>query len=131
MPITRIGYDRIRKMHESGNHERCKFGCCPDNPAPNQDSEFSKDYTRASLELAGRLGRNDPRVAVAFDAREFLNSQPDLPPMILGEIACVAALIEDLSGDEPNALEMIQVRSARRLLDEINAGVYHKTDDVI
>jgi hypothetical protein len=126
-----MGYERIKRMHESGNHERCKFGCCPDNPAPNQDSEFSEDYTRASLELAGRLGRNDPRVAVALDAREFLNSKPDLPPMILGEISCVASMTEDLSGDTPDALETIQVRAARRLLDEAGSGVYHKTDDVI
>jgi hypothetical protein len=125
MPVTKQGYERIKRLHEAGIHDRCKFNCCPDNPAPNQDSEFSEDYIRASRELAEKLGRNDPRVSVAFDAREFLDSQPDLPPMVLGEISCVASMTEDLSGDDPNALEMIKVRSARCLLDEINAGVYH------
>ena len=92
---------------------------------PNQDSEFSADYIRASRELAERLGRNDPRVSVSSDAREFLDSMPDLPPMVLGEIACVAAMTDDLSGDTPDALEMIQVRAARNLLDEARSGIYH------
>lgn len=125
MPRTRMGYERVKRMHEAGIHDRCKFGCCPENPVPNQDSEFSEDYIRASRELAERLGTDDPRVAVASDAREFLNISHDLPPMVLGEIACIAVMTDDLSGDTPDALETIQVRIARNLLNEVNAGVYH------
>ena len=125
MPQTLMGYERIKRMHESGDHSRCKFGCSPENPPPPQNSEFSENYTRASFDLADRLGRNDPRVAVALDAREYLDSRPDLPPMILGEIDCIAGMTEDLSGEEPDRLEMIKVRSARRLLDEAKSGLYH------
>ena len=51
--------------------------------------------------------------------------------MVLAEISCIAVMTEDLSGDKPDALEMIQVRSARRLLDEARSGIYRVIDDAI
>jgi hypothetical protein len=125
MPRTKMGYERIKALHESGNHDRCKFGCCPENPAPPQEAEFSQGYRDASRELASRLGRADPRVAVAEDTRAYLDTHPNLPGLVLADLEGNTMMIEDLSGEEPSFLDMIKVKAARRLLDECQSGVYH------
>jgi hypothetical protein len=119
MPVTRMGYERIKRLHEEGDHSRCRFGCSPENPAPAQETEFAQGYIEASRELAEKLGRDDPRVAVALDAREYLDTNPDLPPMILAEIEGIACELDCLSGEVPDMLDMLKVRSARRLLEEV------------
>jgi hypothetical protein len=124
MPKTRMGYERIKRMHEAGDHSRCKFGCSPDNLAPPQEREFAEGYSVSSRELAERLGRSDPRVSVALDIQEYLDTKPDLPPLILAELGTDALMIEDLSGEEPDALDTIKVRGARRLLESCLNGVY-------
>jgi hypothetical protein len=116
MPATRMGWERIKKLHDSGNHERCKFGCSPENPPP--PDEFDSSYSKFSRELAERLGRDDPRVAASLDVQEFLNTNPDIPGLIRAELECHAQMIDNLSGETPDIVELVQVRSARRLLEE-------------
>ncbi len=112
-------------MHESGNHERCQFGCSPDNPQPNQMQEFENGVIESSRELAAKLGRDDARVALALDALEYLATLPRLPDLILMEIGSIAALADDLSGTEPDSLDLLKVRRGRRILDEAKSGIYH------
>jgi hypothetical protein len=119
-----MAYERIKAMHEAGDHSRCRFGCCPDNPEPPQETEFSESYREASRELAERLGRSDPRVAVALDTRGYLGTDPDLPGIVRAELEGNALMIEDLSGEEPGMFEMLKVRRARRLLEDCLIGVY-------
>ena len=117
MPKTRMAYDRIKRMHNEGNHERCQFGCCPENQAPSAAQEFTEGQLEASRELAERLGSDDPRVAVARDTRAFLRTSPALSEITRINLGCCAALDEDLSGREPDRLDLIKVRRARRMLD--------------
>jgi hypothetical protein len=106
-------------MHDAGDHARCQFGCSPENPAPNQSVEFDEGRIEASRALAAKLGRNDPRVAVALDAREFLDGNPDIPGLIRAELECVVTMIDSLVSVEPDRLDMIQVRRARRILESL------------
>src|SRR6266487_7072866 len=106
MPKTRMAYERIKRMHESGNHERCQFGCSPDNPQPNQMQEFEQGIIESSRALADKLGRNDARVALALDALEYLGTFPDLPDLLLAEIGSIAAMADDLSGVAPDSLDL-------------------------
>ena len=117
MPKTRMAYDRIKRMHDEGNHERCQFGCCPENQAPSVAQEFAQGQLEASQRLAEQLGPDDSRVAVARDTRAFLRTSQALPEMLLISLGCCAAFDEDLSGSEPDQLDLIKVRRCRRMLD--------------
>jgi hypothetical protein len=132
MPKTRMGYDRIKNLHAAGDHSRCQFGCCPDNQTPNITQEFAEGQLEASRELAERLGRDDPRIALAMDAREFLDEsariRADLPSLTLIEIGCIAESADDLSGDKPNSLDLLRVRRGRRILNDAK-GVHHNLNN--
>jgi hypothetical protein len=115
-----MGYDRIRQMHAAGDHARCRFGCCPENQAPSEGIDFESDRIKASRELAARVGRDDPRIALALDAREFLDTSPVLPGLVLAQLDCFAAMADDLSGEQPDGLDLLKVRRGRRMLDDAN-----------
>lgn len=119
-----MGYDRIKRLHDEGNHERCRFGCSPDNPAPSEELNFSEGYRHASRELAAVLGRADPRVDVAHIAREYLATRPSLPGMALADLEAVALMDEDLASAEPSPLDLLKVRQAHRLIEDCLIGVY-------
>lgn len=118
MATTLMGYERIKRLHEAGDHSRCKFGCSPENPAPNQDLEFLNGQIESSRALADKLGRSDPRVAVALDARAYLDAHPKLKNR-RGEVECMAAMVDCLAAEEPDRLDLLQVGIARRLLDSL------------
>jgi hypothetical protein len=119
MAKTLMGYERIKRLHEAGDHSRCKFGCSPENPEPNQDLEFMVGQIESSHALADKLGRNDPRVAVALDARAYLDAHRRLKGGLRGELECIAAMVDCLIAEEPDRLDLLQVGIARRLLDSL------------
>jgi len=121
---TLIEYERIKAAHDAHDHSRCQFGCSPENPEPPQEAEFRQGFIATSLELASRLGRSDPRVAVAEDARAYLNTKPKLPTLILAELEGVALMTTEMISEEPDRLDLIKVRQARRLLEDCLIGRY-------
>jgi hypothetical protein len=122
MPKTRMAYERIKRMHEAGDHARCKFGCCPENFAPDENEEFEAAFIKASLELAAKLGRNDPRVAVALDAKALLASDRKFTDYMRGLIDCAAGMDECLMGTTPDAADLIEVSYYRSILDQVGNG---------
>lgn len=125
MARTRMGYERIKNMHAAGHHDRCPFGCSPDNMAPNEGLEFEAGRIEASRALAAQLGNKDPRVSVAKAAQRYLDTAPDLPSAILMKIGGLAAMIDDLSATVPDQLDNLKVRIGRRLIADAKKGVYH------
>lgn len=84
MPKTLGEYERIKRLHAAGDHSRCQFGCCSDNPDPtlpptyqfggHSGKEISKSITE---QTAGIFGCEDPRYHMVRMAADIASKIPD------------------------------------------------------